>query len=94
VPGETTRHITVFLVDDHALFRTGVRTELGSRVHVVGEAGDVDDAIQGIRATRPDVVLLDVHLPGGGGVAVLEAIGRELPTCASSRSPCRTPRRT
>ena len=79
MPGETTRHITVFLVDDHALFRTGVRTELGTRVHVVGEAGDVDDAIQGIRSTRPDVVLLDVHLPGGGGVAVLEAIARELP---------------
>jgi DNA-binding NarL/FixJ family response regulator len=48
-------------------------------VRVVGEAGDVDDAIQGIRATRPDVVLLDVHLPGGGGVAVLETITKELP---------------
>jgi DNA-binding NarL/FixJ family response regulator len=79
VPAETTSHITVFLVDDHALFRSGVRSELGRRVHVVGEAGDVDGAIQGIRATRPDVVLLDVHLPGGGGVAVLEAIAQELP---------------
>lgn len=77
--GETTRHISVFLVDDHALFRSGVRGELGTRVHVVGEAGDVDGAIQGIRATRPDVVLLDVHLPGGGGVAVLEAVTKELP---------------
>jgi len=76
---ERARHITVFLVDDHGLFRSGVRSELGTRVHVVGEAGDVDAAIQGIRATRPDVVLLDVHLPGGGGVAVLEAITRELP---------------
>ena len=76
---ETTRHISVFLVDDHALFRSGVRGELGTRVHVVGEAGDVDGAIQGIRATRPDVVLLDVHLPGGGGVAVLEAVTKELP---------------
>ncbi len=77
--GEKTRHISVFLVDDHALFRSGVRGELGTRVHVVGEAGDVDGAIQGIRATRPDVVLLDVHLPGGGGVAVLEAVTKELP---------------
>ena len=77
--GETARHVKVFLVDDHALFRSGVRAELGTRVHVVGEAGDVDGAIQGVRATRPDVVLLDVHLPGGGGVAVLEAITNELP---------------
>jgi DNA-binding NarL/FixJ family response regulator len=76
---EGTRHIEVFLVDDHALFRSGVRSELGTRVRVVGEAGEVDEAIQGIRATRPDVVLLDVHLPGGGGVAVLEAIAQELP---------------
>ena len=76
---ESARHVKVFLVDDHALFRTGVRTELGARVHVVGEAGDVDAAIQGVRATRPDVVLLDVHLPGGGGVAVLEAVTKELP---------------
>jgi len=74
-----TRHLKVFLVDDHGLFRSGVRAELGTRVHVVGEAGDVDGAIQGIRAARPDVVLLDVHLPGGGGVTVLEAIGAELP---------------
>jgi DNA-binding NarL/FixJ family response regulator len=76
---EGTRHIEVFLVDDHALFRSGVRSELGTRVRVVGEAGDVDAAIQGIRATRPDVALLDVHLPGGGGVAVLEVVTRELP---------------
>ena len=76
---EQTRHIRVFLVDDHVLFRSGVRGELGTRVHVVGEAGDVDGALQGIRATRPDVVLLDVHLPGGGGVAVLDAVTGELP---------------
>ena len=81
--GGTARHVKVFLVDDHALFRSGVRAELGTRVHVVGEAGDVDGAIQGVRATRPDVVLLDVHLPGGGGVAVLEAIRNELPDVRS-----------
>jgi DNA-binding NarL/FixJ family response regulator len=68
------RAVKVFLVDDHALFRAGVRAELGPLVTIVGDAGDVDGAIQGIRATRPDVVLLDVHMPGGGGRAVLEAI--------------------
>ena len=57
----------VFVVDDHALFRAGVRAELGPSVTIVGDAGDVDDAIAGIVASQPDVVLLDVHLPGGGG---------------------------
>jgi DNA-binding NarL/FixJ family response regulator len=71
--------VRVLLVDDHALFRAGVRAGLSAGVEVVGEAGDVDGAIQGIRATRPDVVLLDVHLPGGGGVAVLETVRAELP---------------
>ena len=61
----------VFLVDDHALFRAGVRAELSERVDVVGEAADVDQAVARIPAARPDVVLLDVHLPGGGGVEVL-----------------------
>jgi DNA-binding NarL/FixJ family response regulator len=61
--------IRVFLVDDHRLFRAGVRAELGQHVTIVGDAGDVDAAIQGIRATKPDVVLLDVHMPGGGGLA-------------------------
>ena len=69
----------VFLVDDHAMVRTGVRAELADGVTVVGEAADADAAIAGIRATVPDVVLLDVHLPGGGGRAVLEALRAELP---------------
>ena len=69
-----TRAIRVFVVDDHSLFRAGVRAELGRHVTIVGDAGDVDTAIQRIRATRPDVVLLDVHMPGGGGRAVIEAI--------------------
>jgi DNA-binding NarL/FixJ family response regulator len=64
----------VFLVDDHKMFRTGVRAELGERVEVVGEAEDVESAVQGIRATAPEVVLLDVHLPGGGGKAVIETL--------------------
>jgi DNA-binding NarL/FixJ family response regulator len=67
------------LVDDHAMFRSGVKAELGSRVDVVGEAADVESAVAGIRALVPEVVLLDVHLPGGGGKAVLETIKPELP---------------
>jgi DNA-binding NarL/FixJ family response regulator len=69
----------VFVVDDHALFRAGVRAELGSSVTIVGDAGDVDDAVVGIVASRPDVVLLDVHLPGGGGRAVVEAVRNQAP---------------
>jgi DNA-binding NarL/FixJ family response regulator len=64
----------VFIVDDHALFRSGVRSELGDEVEVVGEAGDVEPAIAGITASLPEVVLLDVHLPGGGGQAVVTAM--------------------
>jgi DNA-binding NarL/FixJ family response regulator len=69
----------VFVVDDHAMVRAGVRAELGNAVDVVGEAADVATAVEGVRATRPDVVLLDVHLPGGGGRAVLETLRAELP---------------
>jgi DNA-binding NarL/FixJ family response regulator len=73
-PARSTR---VFLVDDHKLFLSGVRAELADRVEIVGEAVDVESAVEGIRATGPDVVLLDVHLPGGGGKAVIEAVRRE-----------------
>jgi DNA-binding NarL/FixJ family response regulator len=66
--------IRVFLVDDHHFFLSGLRAELGAEFEIVGEAGEVDAAVDGIRRTRPDVVLLDVHLPGGGGRAVLEAV--------------------
>ncbi len=65
----------VVLVDDHALFRAGVRAELEGRVDVVAEAGTVDDAVQAITDTEPDVVLLDVHMPEGGGVEVLRRAG-------------------
>ncbi len=64
----------VVLVDDHGLFRSGVRAELGRQVEVVGEADDVQPAIDLIAELLPDVVLLDVHLPGGGGQAVVQAI--------------------
>ena len=66
--------VRVVLVDDHRMFRTGVRAELGDTVDVVGEAEDAPSAVRVIEAERPDVVLLDVHLPGGGGRAVLEAV--------------------
>lgn len=66
----------VFLVDDHALFRTGVRAELGDAVIVAGEADEVGPAVELITERLPDVVLLDVHLPGGGGAAVVEAVRR------------------
>jgi DNA-binding NarL/FixJ family response regulator len=72
--GDQLRSARVVIVDDHELFRAGVRTEIG-KVHViVGEAGTPSAAIAVINEQRPDVVLLDVHLPDGGGVAVLEAL--------------------
>lgn len=70
---------TVVLVDDHRMFRTGVRTELGDRVTIVGEAEDVDSAVSVILATRPEVVLLDVHLPGGNGPEVITRVGEGAP---------------
>jgi DNA-binding NarL/FixJ family response regulator len=67
----------VFLVDDHELIRAGIRAELKGRVTVVGEADEVDAAVEMILERLPDVVLLDVHIPGGGGQAVLEAVSRQ-----------------
>lgn len=64
----------VVLVDDHAMFRAGVRSEIGDVVDIAGEAEDVPTAVAAILAALPDVVLLDVHLPGGGGVEVLKQV--------------------
>ena len=69
----------VFLVDDHSLFRSGVRSELRGEVDVVGEAGSVDDAVAGILRDRPDVTVVDVHMPGGGGRSVIERVRTEWP---------------
>ena len=66
------------VVDDHAVFRSGVKTELAGAVDVVGEAADVAGAVEVITRLSPDVVLLDVHLPGGGGVEVLRQVRDQL----------------
>ena len=68
--------IRIFLVDDHRLFLSGVKSELGDEFEIVGVASDVDEAIAAIVSTRPDVVLLDVHMPGGGGRTVIDEIVR------------------
>jgi DNA-binding NarL/FixJ family response regulator len=71
--------IRVFLVDDHDLFRAGVRAEIGGQVDLVGEADEVAAAIEMISERAPEVVLLDVHFPGGGGRAVIEAVAKTHP---------------
>jgi DNA-binding NarL/FixJ family response regulator len=80
--GQPRRPVRVYLVDDHALFRAGVRAELDlltDDVDVVGEAGSVGEAVVGITHAKPDVVLLDVHMPDGGGAEVLRRVRPELP---------------
>jgi DNA-binding NarL/FixJ family response regulator len=72
------RH-SVVVVDDHGMFRTGVRTEIGEGVDIFGEAADVDEAVRAVLDTRPDVVLLDVHLPGGGGSEVIRRVHLKAP---------------
>lgn len=69
----------VVLVDDHELFRAGVRGEIATAVDVVGEAGSVNEAVPLIRELDPDVVLLDVHLPDGGGEGVIAGVAQERP---------------
>ncbi|MEU8378911.1 response regulator transcription factor [Streptosporangium sp. NPDC048865] len=66
--------VKVLIVDDHRLFRSGVRAELGDSIEVIGEAEDVESAVKAITALGPDVVLLDVHMPGGGGQEVLRRV--------------------
>ncbi len=69
----------MFLVDDHGLFRSGVQSELGDEFDIVGSAGDVVSAVRGILEGRPDVALLDVHMPEGGGTAVLQGVHGSAP---------------
>jgi DNA-binding NarL/FixJ family response regulator len=69
----------VVIVDDHHLFRAGVRAELDGLLEIVGEAGTVAEAIATVAARKPEVVLLDVHMPDGGGVAVIGAVSQMQP---------------
>jgi DNA-binding NarL/FixJ family response regulator len=79
---QTSSAVRVLIVDDHAMFRAGVRAELGSAaghpVDIVAEAADVDEAVAAIAEHRPDVVLLDVHLPGGGGAEVMRRLSTSM----------------
>ncbi|GAA4164093.1 response regulator transcription factor [Gryllotalpicola daejeonensis] len=77
--------VTVVVVDDHSIFRSGLRADLDDSVHVVGEAGDVDSAIAAVTEHQPQVVLLDVHLPGGQGGGGAEVIRRAAPAAPSTR---------
>jgi DNA-binding NarL/FixJ family response regulator len=74
-----TGRYSVVVVDDHAMFRSGVKAEIGRSVAVAGEAADAESAVDVILASRPDVVLLDVHLPGGGGIEVLRKVHQANP---------------
>lgn len=71
--------VRVFIVDDHELFRSGVRSELKTGLEIVGDAGTAEEAIPAILRTAPDVVLIDVHMPGGGGRAIIDAVHAERP---------------
>ncbi|SEB05155.1 LuxR C-terminal-related transcriptional regulator [Leifsonia sp. 21MFCrub1.1] len=79
------RPVTVVIVDDHSIFRSGLRADLDDRLHVVGEAADVDAAVAVVVQTQPDVVLLDVHLPGGGGGGGAEVVRRTSAEAPSTR---------
>jgi DNA-binding NarL/FixJ family response regulator len=80
-----TEAISVVVVDDHSIFRSGLRADLADYVHVIGEAGDVDGAIAAVIEHQPQVVLLDVHLPGGQGGGGAEVIRRAAPAAPSTR---------
>lgn len=70
-------HVTVVLVDDHPIWRSGVRADLGENFQVVGEAGDAETAVQVIRRTSPDLVVCDLHMPNGGGIRVARECGEQ-----------------
>ncbi len=69
--------VRVVLADDHPIWRSGVRADLGSNFHVVAEAGDADEAIAVIGATKPDLVVCDLHMPNGGGIKVAKTCGEQ-----------------
>ena len=71
--------VRVVIADDHGIWRSGLRADLGENFTVVGEAGDAPEAIKVVGQTSPDLVLTDLHMPGGGGLAVIEAVSETVP---------------
>jgi DNA-binding NarL/FixJ family response regulator len=69
--------VRVVVADDHPIWRSGLRNDLGENFHVIGEAGDAPSAIEVIRQQKPDLVVCDLNMPGGGGIAVAKACGEE-----------------
>ena len=68
-------HVTVVLADDHPIWRSGVRSDLGENFHVVAEAGDAKEAIAAIKKHEPDLVVCDLNMPHGGGIKVAKECG-------------------
>jgi DNA-binding NarL/FixJ family response regulator len=75
--GSSLNAVRVVIADDHPIWRSGVRADLGENFHVIGEAGDADEAIEVIATTKPDLVLCDLHMPNGGGLKVARACGTD-----------------
>ena len=71
--------VKVVIADDHAIWRTGLRADLGENFTVVGEAGDAAEAVKVIEATDPDLILSDLHMPEGGGIALVKAVAGKVP---------------
>jgi DNA-binding NarL/FixJ family response regulator len=84
-PDPAAADLTVVLVDDHSIFRSGLRADLADGIHVLGEAATVDEAVSLVVATQPQVVLLDVHLPGGSGGGGSEVIRRSAGQAPNTR---------
>ncbi len=78
--------IRVVVADDHSIWRAGIKGDLGENFHVVGEAADAEEAIEIIEKTKPDLVLSDLHMPKGGGVAVAKAVAGQIPVVMLSVS--------
>jgi len=71
------RAVRVVVADDHQIWRSGLRADLGDAFAVIGEAGDADEAIAVIRREKPDLVVCDLHMPGGGGIKVAKECGEQ-----------------
>jgi DNA-binding NarL/FixJ family response regulator len=75
----TLSKVRLVVADDHEIWRSGLRQELGDNFHVVGEAGTAPAAIEAVRRHGPDLVVSDLHMPDGGGLAVAKACGADVP---------------